>query len=282
MSIDQSESLSVAAIQMNSQPDPAANLNVVEALVQQAAEQDAQVVMLPENFIHYGNEGQKWRQVETIQDLVEEELPKLAKKWGIWLMGGGYPVVSDQASDRGYPKIYNRATFWDPSGKRKAHYDKIHLFDVHVEGDQQYQESRYVEPGSAEAVTFALNKHFTLGFSICYDLRFPELYRKLTEGGANVLCVPAAFTAVTGQAHWKPLLRARAIENTSYVVAPALYGTHGKRMQTYGHAMIIDPWGEVVAEGSCDQDQVLVHTLKLAKLEKVRSELPSLDHRKIR
>ncbi|MGM0589480.1 MAG: carbon-nitrogen hydrolase family protein [Bacteroidota bacterium] len=275
------EDLRTAVVQMNSQPDPEANLRQLRGLIKQAADAKADWVLLPENFIHYGNEGQKRKRAAELRAMVESEIAILAEQHQLWILGGGYPVPTRQAEQGDLPKIFNRAALWNPQGQLVTHYDKVHLFDVQVEGDQTYQESRYVQPGQVQPVNYPLTESFTLGFSICYDLRFPEWYRALVDADANVLCVPAAFTARTGEAHWKSLLRARAIENTSYVVAAAQYGSHGSGMQTFGHAMIIDPWGDIMAEADEDSDQVLVAELEVERLKAVRANLPTLKHRRL-
>ncbi len=287
-----------AAIQMNSQPDVNHNMKQVGEQIKKAAYEGAAFAALPENFAFLGDEEEKHRQAENIAEHVMEQLPKWAKEYGLTILAGGFPVRSDSS------KVYNRAMLFDAAGDILGQYDKIHLFDISLSKEESYQESELVEAGQHQAIVcdtdLGLNPHpakrYTgdkstvkrdigddkpgtrIGLSICYDIRFPELYRKLSEQGADVLCVPSAFTRPTGEAHWEVLLRARAIENSAYVIAPAQTGLHGKKRTTHGHSMIIDPWGRVLADAGTGPGTIFAE-IDTAYLQDVRQKLPSLKHR---
>ena len=175
-------------------------------------------------------------------------------------------------------KQYNRSLLLNPAGEIAAQYDKIHLFDVEVGDGQTYRESAKIVPGATLALTTINHQPpTTLGLTICYDLRFPQLYRALAKAGAHILSVPAAFTQVTGEAHWHTLLRARAIENTCFVIAPAQTGTHPGNRKTYGHSLVVSPWGEIIADGGVEEGVVMAE-IDLAEVNRVRKRLPSLEH----
>jgi len=196
-----------------------------------------------------------------------------AKTHKIWLLIG-----SLRAREAGMDKPFNRSILIAPTGEMAATYDKIHLFDVTLAEGQSYRESSQAAAG--DTLTLAKTELANIGLSICYDLRFPNIYRRLALAGAEILTVPSAFTRPTGQAHWHILLRSRAIENACYVIAPAQCGTHPGERETYGHSMIIDPWGEVIAEASADHPQVISAEIDLARVAKVRSQIPVLAHHK--
>ncbi len=286
--------LRVGAVQMCSSDDLAANLATCRALVGQAAAEGARLVVLPECFSFLGRkEGDKLAISEAI-DLptasgaaarsgeagpagsgrgpILSTLRELAAAHGLWLVGGGTP---EQIPDD--PKrTYNTALVIDPRGELVARYRKIHLFDVDIPGGATLRESDATAPGD-ELVTVDV-EGARVGLSICYDVRFPELYRCLVKDkGADVLLVPAAFTAHTGAAHWHLLLRARAVEDQAWVVAAAQWGQHNDKRQSYGHTLIADPWGTIVGERP-EGDGVVVHTLGSATVEKRRAQLPSLRH----
>jgi len=267
--------LRVGAVQMRSTDDLDANLATVRALTAQAAADGARLVVLPECFSFLGRgEGDKLRIAESLDDggPILSTLRELATKHGLWLVGGGTPERIP-----GDPKrTYNSAIVLDPQGALAARYRKIHLFDVDIPGGATLRESDATAAGDA-LVTVAI-EGATVGLSICYDVRFPELYRCLVKDrGADVLLVPAAFTAHTGAAHWHLLLRARAVEDQSWVVAAAQWGQHNEKRQSYGHTLISDPWGTIVAEQP-DRDGVVMHTLDGATVAKRRAQLPSLRH----
>jgi predicted amidohydrolase len=261
-----------AAVQLNSQPDVEISLNEVQQRVREAAKNDAKLICLPENFAFLGDEREKLKKSAEISALVEKRLPKLAKELGVTINGGGYPAQA------GNGKIYNRSIVVNPEGQIVATYDKIHLFDVDISEEETWRESDTVQAGKREAVVYKSENLPAIGLSICYDLRFPELYRKMAEHGAEILTVPSAFTRPTGEAHWEPLLRARAIENSSFVIAAAQTGLHGEKRKTWGHSMIIDPWGKILADAGTEQG-VIYADLDLEYLKEVRQKLPSLRHR---
>ena len=268
------DTCTVAAIQMNSQPDLDHNLDQAGNLIREAAGEGARFVGLPENFAFLGNLGQRIEQSVEISTQAEKFLHAMASEYGIYLLGGSFPVLAASG------KVLNRSLLLGPEGEELARYDKIHLFDVDLEGGESYRESDYVEAGDIEAVVYPCGEIGNVGLSICYDLRFPELYRELAGKGAEVLTVPSAFTRTTGKDHWVPLLRARAIENTSYVFAPAQTGVHGANRETYGHSLIVDPWGRVLADGGTEMG-VCYAELDGGRLEEARASIPSLKHRRM-
>jgi deaminated glutathione amidase len=261
-----------AAIQMTSSPDLMANLNQAEELIDLAVRRGAELVGLPENFPFIGDETAKRAQAETIAVESEKFLKRMAQRYQITLLGGGFPVPATA------DKVYNMALLVGPSGEELCRYAKVHLFDVDLPDGNIYHESGTILAGKEMPPVHVSPELGHLGLSICYDVRFPELYRAMTVAGANVLFVPAAFTAFTGKDHWQVLLQARAIENTSYVIAPAQTGMHHARRQTHGHAMIIDPWGVVLADAG-DQPGIAIAAVDPARLEQVRRQMPCLKHR---
>jgi predicted amidohydrolase len=270
-----SDVLEAAVLQLNSQGDVPENLSVAERLVGEAAESGAKLVVLPENFAFMGPEADKRRLAEPLDDPgapIQAALRRIAARDGVTLIAGGFPEKSPDAD-----RPYNTSLVIEPSGRLLARYRKIHLFDVEL-GHESYRESAATSGGS-EAVTAPVSG-FNVGLSICYDLRFPELYRRLVDAGAEVLTVPAAFTLNTGKEHWHVLLRARAIEAQCYVLAAAQWGVHPQGRSTYGHALIADPWGTVVAECS-DRVGFARARVERAFLRQVRARVPSLCHRKL-
>ncbi|SMO61859.1 carbon-nitrogen hydrolase family protein [Fodinibius sediminis] len=263
-----------AIIQMNSGTKLQENLEEAYQYITEAASQGARVVGLPENFSFLGGLSMRMEQAPAIAEKVPSFLSETAEEYGIFLMGGSYPVPLENG------KVFNRSTIYSPEGKRLASYDKIHLFDVTLNREEAYRESEYVEAGSPRPVVFRDETIGNWGLSVCYDLRFPELYRLLVSRGAEVLSVPSAFTYTTGQDHWKPLLRARAIENASYVLAPAQTGIHGDNRKTWGHAMIIDPWGQILVDAG--QEPGIGYTrIDPKRIQQVRESIPSLEHRRV-
>lgn len=263
-----------AVIQMNSQTELKANMDSAYRYMQKAASRGAKVVGLPENFAFLGGLSMRMKNADRIAREVSAFIAETSKEFGIYIMGGSYPVPT------GNGKVYNRSTFYNPEGEKIAEYDKIHLFDVDLQEGESYRESDYVEAGKATPVVLRDNRIGNWGLTVCYDLRFPELYRELVKEGAQILSVPSAFTYTTGQDHWRTLLRGRAIENTCYVFAPAQTGLHGKNRKTWGHAMIIDPWGTVIADAG-QEPGVTMAEINPEKIKQVRSQIPSLDHRRV-
>jgi predicted amidohydrolase len=263
----------LAAVQMTSGADKAENLTRATALIRKAARRGAQLIGLPENFAWMGPEPEREANAETLDGPTLSAMGALAKEFGVTLLAGS---VLEAGAPGG--RLYNTSVLFGPDGGRLAAYRKMHLFDVEVGDGQTYKESAAVAPGTEVVVaTTALGK---VGLSVCYDLRFPELYRRHSEQGAVLLTVPAAFTLATGKDHWEVLLRARAIENQAYVIAPAQQGRHPKDRLTWGHAMIVDPWGLVTARAS-EGEGLAIAELDEALLAKVRRNLPALQHRRL-
>jgi len=266
------------AIQMATSPNVSANLLEVERLVTEAARDGSRLVVLPENFAFMGK---SCADILTHKEAdgagpLQDFLSQLAKRHELWLVGGTVPLQSDDPL-----KVRATSLIFDDKGERVAHYDKIHLFDVDlVETHESYAESRVFQAGDA-ARTCVIDTPFgRLGIAICYDLRFPELFRTLVDQGVEIIALPAAFTAVTGKAHWQPLVRARAIENLSFVIAAAQGGYHISGRETYGHSMLVDPWGSILGELKSGAGSV-THDLDLGFLRSTRRSFPSLDHRRI-
>lgn len=271
-----SESLRVAAVQLGSQGSVEQNLATCRRLVEAAAEESARVVLLPENFAYLGPETGKRELAERLGDsgaTIQGMLVRAARDTGVTIVAGGFPERSGDAQ-----RPYNTCAVISPSGELRASYRKIHMFDVKLPDGTELSESVATQAGSEPGVVDI--DGFKFGLSICYDLRFPELYRALSDRGAEVLLVPAAFTLQTGKDHWHVLLRARAIEAQSFVVAAAQWGKHPKGRASYGHSLVADPWGTVIAESS-DGVGVIVADLDRAHLKRVRENLPSLEHRRM-
>jgi deaminated glutathione amidase len=261
-----------AAVQMTSVPDLHKNLAQAEELIDLAARQGAELVALPENFPFLGEDGEKLVQAEAIATESEKFLKTMAQRYQITLLGGGFPVPV------GNGKVLNTALLVGPSGEELDRYEKVHLFDANVPDGNTYQESATVLAGVKLPGVYPSKELGHLGLSVCYDVRFPELYRHLAQMGAEVLFVPAAFTAFTGKDHWQVLLQARAIENTCYVLAPAQTGQHYAMRHTHGHALVVDPWGTVLADAG-DKPGVAIAPIDPARIEQVRRQMPSLNHR---
>lgn len=261
-----------AAIQMTSMPDVHKNLAQAGELIDLAVNQGAQLVGLPENFAFMGEESEKLAQAHNIAQETDKFLKTMAQRYQITILGGGFPVPTDSG------KVYNTASLIDPSGHELGRYRKVHLFDVNVPDGNTYRESSTVMAGSELPQVCSTEKLGNIGLSVCYDVRFPELYRDMSQKGADILFVPAAFTAFTGKDHWQVLLQARAIENTCYVIAPAQTGINYARRQTHGHAMIIDPWGVILADAG-EKPGIAIAEINPGRLEQVRRQMPSLQHR---
>ena len=261
-----------AAIQMTSTPELENNLAEAEDLVELAVHRGAALVTLPENFPFLGKEEDKVAQAEAIATRSEKFLKTMAQRFQITILGGGFPVPVDST------KVSNTALLIDPSGTELARYQKVHLFDVNLPDGNTYRESNTVMAGQQFPNVYSSSHLGNLGLSVCYDVRFPELYRHLADKGAEILFVPSAFTAFTGKDHWQALLQARAIENTCYVVAPAQTGNHYAMRRSHGHAAIIDPWGLVIADAG-DSPGVAIAEINPERLQQVRTQMPSLQHR---
>ncbi|MBR8834240.1 MAG: carbon-nitrogen hydrolase family protein [Stigonema ocellatum SAG 48.90 = DSM 106950] len=262
-----------AAVQMTSVPDRQKNLAQAEELIDLAVRQGAELVGLPENFSFMGEENDKLAQGEAIATETEEFIKTMAQRFQITILGGGFPVPVDSTG-----KVYNTALLIGSNGQELLRYHKVHLFDVNVPDGNTYQESSTVMAGDQLPPVYFSPELGNIGISVCYDVRFPELYRHLSHKGADVMFVPAAFTAFTGKDHWQVLLQARAIENTCYIIAPAQTGLHYARRQTHGHAMIVDPWGTIIADAG-EQPGVAIADINPSRLEQVRRQMPSLQHR---
>jgi deaminated glutathione amidase len=266
----------VAAIQMTSSHVVADNLVAAGELLREAKDAGAAIACLPENFAFIGLRDADKLQVAEADGVgaAQSFLSDTARELKLWILGG--TIVIRRDTDR---RVTNSSLLIDAAGKRVARYDKIHLFDVTIPGrDEQYRESTHVAPG--REIVIADTPVGKLGLSVCYDMRFPELYRQLVAQGAEWLAMPAAFTVPTGRAHWETLLRARAIENLCYVIAPAQAGTHTSGRETYGDSIIVDYWGQVLsrlAKGS----GVITADIDLAKQAETRARFPALDNRQL-
>jgi len=266
----------VAAIQLASGSNVSANLLETERLAEAAAKQGAELVVLPENFAFMGRScGDANALREHAGDgPLQAFLAQLASRLGIWVVGGTIPLEADHAA-----KWRAACTVYDEHGRQVARYDKQHLFDVNlIESDEQFVESESIEPG--DRIVVIDSPVGRLGISVCYDLRFPELYRAMIDRGVEVITLPAAFTSITGRAHWETLVRARAIENLCYVIAAAQGGFHVASRQTYGHSMIVDPWGTKLAERERGNGCVVAE-IDPDFQRTTRRNFPCLDHRRL-
>ena len=266
------QQIRVAAIQMSSTPDKEENKATAETLIRDAVSSGAELVALPELWSCHGLDKVYKENAEPIPGPTTDFLSGLARELRVYVLGGS--ILEDAGSE----KMYNTSTFFTSDGELAAVYRKIHLFDVKAP-DREYLESANMAPGN-EVVTVKAGSA-TLGLSVCYDVRFPELYRLLALRGAEILAVPAAFTLQTGKDHWEVLLRARAVENQAFVVAPAQWGQKADGRWTYGRSMIIDPWGTIIAQCP-DRDGHALATIDLDYLSRFRAEFPSLANRRPR
>lgn len=262
--------LLAAALQMTSTADVARNLDEAERLTRLAAGRGARFVALPENFGFLRSEGQPVAEPQPLDGPWVRRMAELARSLEITLLLGSLPEAVP-----GDTRVHNTSLLLGPNGATLAVYRKIHLFDIDLPGLEHLKESKAVVPGADPVVAEA--EFGRVGLSICYDLRFPELYRALVRRGAVVLAVPSAFTDRTGKDHWEVLLRARAIENLAYVVAPAQVGLHGPGRASHGHAMIVDPWGVILAQVGDDAGMAIA-PLDFSRLERLRRSLPALSH----
>lgn len=253
------------------------NLIQAETLIQQAVDQQASFITLPENFPLMGKEdADRLALAEALgTGPIQDFLSKQASQHGVWLLGGTIPLQTEKSG-----KVFAASLLYGPDGARQAHYNKIHLFDVMVNesNGESYQESATFEPGTE--VVVASTDIGNIGLSVCYDLRFPELYRRMHRDAVQIITAPAAFTATTGEAHWESLLRTRAVENLCYVVASNQGGRHANGRDTWGHSMIVDPWGHIL---DCIEHGpgIATASIDLDKQAKLRSMFPALQHRKL-
>jgi deaminated glutathione amidase len=271
--------MSVAAvIQMTSSPDVEANLAAARGLLERARAEGAVLAALPENFAIMGrNEADKVEVAEPAgEGPIQAFLGHCARELGLWIVGGTIPIRDEREPGR----VAAASLVFDERGRCVARYDKIHLFDVDIPGrEERYRESATVVPGAEPMVTTTpLGR---LGMAVCYDVRFPELFRLLQAQGAEIFSLPSAFTAPTGRAHWELLVRARAVENLCYVLAPAQSGTHDNGRETYGDSMIVDPWGHIIARVAEAGPGLAVAQIDRTLQHELRGRFPALDHRKI-
>lgn len=266
----------IAAIQMNSGADVADNLATADRLLGAAAEDGARIGVLPENFALMPKRGRDKAEHAEVpgQGPIQEFLADTAKSRGMWIIGGSIPLESPEAG-----RVYGACPVVDERGETRAIYRKIHLFDIDLpDANESYRESNSMYPG-VEPIVCDTPAGRT-GLTICYDVRFPELYRRLVDDGATLFTVPSAFTVVTGKAHWHTLLRARAIENLCWVVAPGQCGEHPDRRSTFGHSLIIDPWGRILAERP-EGEGFIAADIDADMQTKLRREAPMLDNRRL-
>jgi len=268
-------------LQLNSSADVNANLAFIESQLASASPFD--LLLLPENFAQMPRHRKEQHIESDGSGLVQAKLSDLAREYGVAILAGSLAILAEGANTP-----FARCLVFDKAGRRLGHYDKLHLFDVEVgpQGRQRYRESDTYRKGSldpeqTQTIPIKIGQStLQLGLTICYDLRFPELYRQLATNGAQLICVPSAFTYDTGQAHWRSLLRARAIENQVFVAAPAQCGKHENGRQTWGHTMIIDPWGEVIAEKASGEGLVYA-SIDPTQIESIRTTFPVHLHRRL-
>jgi len=266
--------LRVGVVQMTSTEDLAANLAAAREFVGEAAQRGAELVALPENFAFLRREGEPIPCAQSLDDEIVTTVRALARDHGVWLLGGTFPEATADA------RVHNTSVLAAPDGTLAAVYRKIHLFDVDLRegGGGTFSESAVVAPG--DEVVVAETPFGKIGLSVCYDVRFPELFREMSARGADLLAVPSAFAPETGKDHWEVLLRARAIENQAFVLAPAQCGRHSADRRSYGRSLVIDPWGVVLAQ-AVDRPALLIADCDLDGLERVRGALPALRHRRL-
>lgn len=263
-----------AAVQLTSSSDPERNFAAAEEQIDLATRRGAELIGLPENFAFIGDDARRLEIAPTLAEQASRFLVTMARRYQVVILGGGFPVpVGDDAH------TYQRAQLVGRDGQILSSYDKIHLFDVDLPDGSSYRESAGFSSGAQLPPVVDVPGLCRVGVSICYDVRFPELYRHLIGAGAELLMIPAAFTAFTGKDHWQVLLQARAIENTAYVLAPAQTGTHAGRRQSHGHAMVIDPWGTVLADAGVSAGAAIA-PVDLDHLQRIRTQMPCLQHRR--
>ncbi len=271
------EKFRVACVQTTTGPEVAANIDHASGLIRDAARAGADLIVLPEvvNVMDLNRKEIAGKTEQEENDPTLKAICALALELGVWLLIGSLVIKHTVLDDKGNPKFANRSFLINSDGEVTARYDKIHMFDVDLDGGESYRESSAYEPG--QQATLADTPWGKLGMTICYDLRFPYLYRHLAHEGARFLAIPAAFTRPTGKAHWHVLMRARAIENGCFVFAAAQCGDHGGGRLTYGHSIIVDPWGEVLADGG-QQPGFVIADIDISEVDRVRAKVPSLIH----
>ncbi len=273
-----SMSFTAACVQFTAGPDPEPNLRVVSDLVRRARDAGADFIMTPEasNFIESGRRRREKARPEA-DDPFLAGMRSLARETGAWLLIGSLVIdpAGEPGTAAGEARLANRSFLVDSGGAIVARYDKIHMFDIDLPGGESYRESNAYRPGGSTAIVET--PWGRLGMSVCYDLRFPHLYRALARAGADFLAVPSVFTVPTGKAHWHVLLRARAIENGCFVFAPAQWGEHTAGRHSYGHSLIVDPWGEVLADAG-EGVGIVSARIEVARIAEVRHMVPSLQH----
>ena len=256
---------------MSSGPRVVDNLEIAQRYISEAAEAGAVVVALPENFSLMAKNQSDRLAAARVENEIHTFLSEAAREHRLVLIGGSVPLPATAG------RVTNTCLVYGRDGECLARYDKMHLFDVELKDGESYAESRYIEPGDKLAIVNAIGTR--IGLTVCYDLRFPEVYRELVRQGAELLTVPSAFAISTGRIHWEVLLRARAIENLCWVIAPAQTGDHPDR-STWGHSLIISPWGEVIAEKPSGTGPIFAEA-NLMELRELRSRFPSLEHRRL-
>ena len=266
----------VAAVQLNSTPDLAHNLAQARTLIEEAASRGAQLIALPEHFAYLGPEDKNPPSAQPLEGPLVSEFRELARKLGVFLLLGSFPELTGPEA-----RPFNTSVLLSPQGEILARYRKIHLFDVDLAKGPSYRESQFIQGGTELAVVPLPSTPFTAGLAICYDLRFPELFRALSVQKADLLLLPAAFTLTTGRDHWEVLVRARAIENLAYVIAPAQFGQHSPGRRSYGRSLIVDPWGLVLAQAPDGEGVIYAH-LDHDRVKRLRRELPCLHHRQLK
>lgn len=266
----------IAAIQLTSSQSVDENLQQVESMLCNAAATGAELIVLPEMFPIMGKtEKDKVAAAEKIGNgKIQSFLSALAKQYNIWIVGGTIPIIANDPN-----KIRAACLVYNDNGRLAARYDKIHLFDATLSNGERYYESETTEPGNDIVV---VDTPFgKLGLAVCYDMRFPNLFEQLHHRGAEIIAIPAAFTAKTGAAHWHLLTRSRAIDTFSYVIASNQVGTHANQRQTYGRSLIVDPWGSVISELNEDKPGIIYADIDLAKIQMIRESIPTKIHRRI-
>ncbi|MBM4286814.1 MAG: carbon-nitrogen hydrolase family protein [Deltaproteobacteria bacterium] len=265
----------VAVIQMQSTKEAARNCDRAHRLIAAAAARGARLVALPEYFAGLGPPDTIVSRAQALDGPLVREFQHQCRELGIYLLMGTIPEQSPEPG-----KVYNTALLINPGGEILASYRKVHLFDIDIPHKVSFRESDYILPGKELVAVTLPEEEFTVGLAICYDLRFPELFRALVDRGADVILVPAAFSQATGKDHWEPLLRARAIENQAYILAPAQCPHPDQIIKTYGRSMIVDPWGLVLAQAA-DREDIIYARLDRESLLKLRTELPCLANRRL-
>jgi len=265
------ESVRIACLQMNSGNEFTTNLTTFRAMAREAAERGAEFILSPEYFLMMDGSGRVMREAAHDEqgDPAISKLTELARELGVWLLAGSITLKSGEG------RLCNRSVLISAGGDVVATYDKIHMFDATLPDGKVIRESSAYRPG--ERAVLAQTPWGTLGMTVCYDLRFPGLFRALAQAGAILITVPSSFQRQTGKAHWHALLRARAIENECFILAPAMCGDHAGNRQSYGHTLVVDPWGEVMAEGG-ESPEIVYAEIETRRVAKVRGMIPSLDH----